>query len=45
MAFDRRFDALRLNADVALGDGGAAVLQEPLDQGVFIKNVSLLQLF
>ena len=32
MSLYRLFDPLRLDADVALRDGGGAVLQEPLDE-------------
>ena len=33
MSLNRLFYPLRLNADVTLGDGGGAVLQESLDKG------------
>lgn len=39
MALNRLLDPLRLDADVALGDGGGAVLQEPLDEGDVVAVV------
>lgn len=36
VVFDRGFELLLLDADIALGDGGAAVLQELLHQGHII---------
>ena len=33
MSLNGRFNPLRLNANVTLGDGGGAVLQKPLDKG------------
>ena len=39
MPFNRLLDPLRLNADVSLGHGGGAVLQEPLDKGNVIAVV------
>ena len=39
MSLNRLFYPLRLNADVTLGDGGGAVLQESLDKGNVIPAV------
>ena len=43
MSLNRRFDPLRLNADVALCHGGGAVLSEPLDKGN-VKPIRLVNL-
>ena len=36
MILDCLLDPLRLNANIPLGDGGAAVLQKPLDKGYVV---------
>ena len=43
VSFNRLFNALRLDADVALRDRSGAVLQKPLDQGnvIAIRLVNL----